>query len=632
MRTPLSTPLFISYNINRKSKNSAKGGAKMAMKSARRITVIAVMLTLLAVVAVFTIGNSEIGVGSSVNVHAAAKSGFVKSKGVTKYYKKGKAVKGWQTIKSGGKKYKYYFGAGGKMKTKWQTISKKKYYFGANGRMRTKWQTISAKKYYFGADGKMRTGQQTISGEKYYFGADGKMRTGQQTISGKQYYFGTDGKMKTGYQTISGKQYYFDANGANKPIYTVTVSGGMVNGARSVSYIAGTKVAIKANAAPAGKVFNKWSTGQTTANFTYTIPAQNMTLTASYTAEIPTVYLNYKGEDNNKTAPVKITLGGAWSDTLKSSLGSVDKIVERSENSMLAYSYPQYTGPYTVYVYDTNAEGNLGDFSNYLEVFVRKGNVIGWLTNQESIAFWNGTEVKAGEPISKYEPLNKYWDDWLHNERRGLDEAAAEAATQPGITLYKRYNTENDGHWDYYPTDSGKVLWGRVTTGEFTCGYDYGDVLGRASIENEEVMAENYINAIRAAYGLNILKHNSAWYTAQGGPKETAKDWAAYGSINYNGKAHTTTGSIDSELKDLGPNERSNMVSSATGFFMSNENAGAKWNSYGSVEGWYLSTYHRYALLAYFKRIIQGKTYATSEICVGMASINSFASCMWIGD
>ena len=76
-------------------------------------------------------------------------------------------------------------------------------------------------------------------------------------------------------------------------LYNLTVSGGSGSG----SYAAGTKVTIKANAAPAGKVFYKWigNTGYvasaTSATTTVTMPSGAITLTATYkTAYYLTVY------------------------------------------------------------------------------------------------------------------------------------------------------------------------------------------------------------------------------------------------------------------------------------------------------------------------------------------------------
>jgi len=85
--------------------------------------------------------------------------------------------------------------------------------------------------------------------------------------------------------------------------YTATV----VSGTGSGSYAAGASVTIKANPAPSGKVFDKWvsSDGVSFANAkssttTFTMPAKNVTVTATYkTASSPAPY--YPGGGGNYT-------------------------------------------------------------------------------------------------------------------------------------------------------------------------------------------------------------------------------------------------------------------------------------------------------------------------------------------
>ena len=132
------------------------------------------------------------------------------------YYKKGKAVTGWQTI--AGKKY--FFTKSGKKK----------------GQMVTGLQTISGKKYYFEVSGdkkgQMRTGWQTVKGKKYYFTKSGKKKgqavTGLQTIAKKKYYFVTSGSKKyqmvTGWQKVGKSYYYFGEDGASDSSKTVNSS------------------------------------------------------------------------------------------------------------------------------------------------------------------------------------------------------------------------------------------------------------------------------------------------------------------------------------------------------------------------------------------------------------------------
>ncbi len=84
-----------------------------------------------------------------IKAQAAAskqKNGWVKKKGKTYYYKKGKAVTGWQTIA----KKKYYFTPSGKQKgqmvTGWKILKKNYYYFNEDGSLNTKKSINSSRK------------------------------------------------------------------------------------------------------------------------------------------------------------------------------------------------------------------------------------------------------------------------------------------------------------------------------------------------------------------------------------------------------------------------------------------------------------------------------------------------------
>lgn len=103
-----------------------------------------------------------------------------------------------------------------KKKNGWVTSGSKKYYY-KNGKKVTGWQTIKKKTYYFNKKGVMKTGLQKISGKYYYFNTKGRRQTGWQTIDGKKYYFSPTssrpGQMATGWVTIGYKRYYFKKNG-----------------------------------------------------------------------------------------------------------------------------------------------------------------------------------------------------------------------------------------------------------------------------------------------------------------------------------------------------------------------------------------------------------------------------------
>ncbi len=112
--------------------------------------------------------------GSPIRVQAAAaskqKNGWVKKSGKTYYYKNGKKVTGWQTIK----KKQYYFTPSGKKKgqmvTGLQKIGKKKYYFTTSGKkkgqMITGWKIVKKNYYYFNEDGSLNTKKSVNSSRK----------------------------------------------------------------------------------------------------------------------------------------------------------------------------------------------------------------------------------------------------------------------------------------------------------------------------------------------------------------------------------------------------------------------------------------------------------------------------------
>ena len=98
--------------------------------------------------------------------------------------------------------------------------------------------------------------------------------SGGGSLSGNVYTFGTSNGTVTAQWTV---------NTTNT--YTVTVNSGAGGG----SYAANTTVSIMANAAPSGKVFDKWTTsdGVSFANAnatttTFTMPAKNVSVTATY--------------------------------------------------------------------------------------------------------------------------------------------------------------------------------------------------------------------------------------------------------------------------------------------------------------------------------------------------------------
>lgn len=92
-------------------------------------------------------------------------------------------------------------------------------------------------------------------------------------------------------------------SGSTASLYTVTV----VNGSGSGSYAAGTTVVISANAPAPGMVFSKWTTDSNGVSLasvsmtatTFTMPANNVTVTANYVAGSTATAANGNGSGNN---------------------------------------------------------------------------------------------------------------------------------------------------------------------------------------------------------------------------------------------------------------------------------------------------------------------------------------------
>lgn len=281
--------------------------------------------------------------------------------------------------------------------------------------------------------------------------------------------------------------------------------------------------------------------------------------------EIPDISLDYKGEDGNRN--VKIKMYQKWTDTVKNSLGTCDMKVERKYD--------------TVYVYDSNAyhrdTGTYsdGDFSNYLEVHVGKkkyefdcvardydtaGLITGWTTNQNEIANWKGHVIRRGDSYS--ETINNIRSQ---GNREYGPKAKPDDDMLPFLSLYRSFQAQEKKvafhPYYYFPQNcrTDKIQWGSIL---MNSGY-----VGGVKNEDEEIMAENYTNMIRAAYGSSfpVLKHSEAIYRATAGPKDAANDWAAYGDIEYTDEkgekhAHMLSGSVKPELKGKSAYERDQLV------------------------------------------------------------------------
>ena len=132
------------------------------------------------------------------------------------YYKKGKRLKGWQTIRGS----RYYFSSNYKMARGRRAIGKKQYFFDqkTGAQVKKGWVLTEAGHWlYVSGKGTLVKGWQTIGGKKYYLNpSDYMMVTGLKKISKKTYGFGEDGALLKGRAVIGDTEYEFDKNGVLK--------------------------------------------------------------------------------------------------------------------------------------------------------------------------------------------------------------------------------------------------------------------------------------------------------------------------------------------------------------------------------------------------------------------------------
>ena len=143
----------------------------------------------------------------------AASTGFRTVGGQTFYYKKGKKVKGWVTVK--GKKY-FLNRKTGALYKGWMKSSKgrRRYFDQKTGAMYTGFNKIAGQYYYFNKKTGFTVSGFVKFGTNFYRYFDTKkytMATGWMTNSKNQkWYFGSDGKMYRGLKKIGSYKYYFD--------------------------------------------------------------------------------------------------------------------------------------------------------------------------------------------------------------------------------------------------------------------------------------------------------------------------------------------------------------------------------------------------------------------------------------
>ena len=203
----------------------------------RRKILVGMTMAILAIMLMVPVNvmsaKTVVAATNASTTRATTSNGWKKENDRWFYYKNGKVVTGWQTIKS----KTYYFkksggkGVKGRMLTGWQTIKKRTFYFGNtnDGAMKTGWRKINNRWFYFqttgvkGIKGQMATGWKKIKGKTYYLskagalGTRGRMLSGWNKIKNKYFHFSeaNNGELKTGWHTISNNQYYFKISGGH---------------------------------------------------------------------------------------------------------------------------------------------------------------------------------------------------------------------------------------------------------------------------------------------------------------------------------------------------------------------------------------------------------------------------------
>jgi uncharacterized protein YkwD len=219
-------------------------------------------------------------------------------------------------------------------------------------------------------------------------------------------------------------------NGKAKKTYKVTIKREapapktykltVVNGSGSGIYKAGTKVAIKAAAAPTGKAFDKWNNGTTSANFTYTTTAKAVTLTALYKAVPPVTPPANPEEEKppigiggiytlgdwlsfNKPASTFTVTGTARWDWAQEMADKVNTL--RAENGLDPLIYNQQLGTAAMlrsaqcYVYYEHYQPDGVSFSKMFSP-----------DDEDPNPLWNSWQL---ENIAGYRSLAEAYDGWL---------------------------------------------------------------------------------------------------------------------------------------------------------------------------------------------------------------------------
>ena len=208
-------------------------------------------------------------------------------------------------------------------------------------------------------------------------------------------------------------------------------------------------------------------------------------------------YIDYEG--------VRIHIGQQWTDSINSALnggkGAVNYTAQRRLRNYDPYfpycptfGYAEYS---YFYCYDTI------DYDNFLMVFVNGGKIGGWITTRDEVGYYKGELIQTGVPKSTYE--GKYW----------------EYTDDEGVRLFGYAEKGQANETTANPYAVGDIIIGGIIDNP---AYQNDGT----NIEQEEIITEHFINAVRVARGSYPLIHSEEIYdsSATYGAKAYAKTMA----------------------------------------------------------------------------------------------------------
>lgn len=265
-------------------------------------------------------------------------------------------------------------------------------------------------------------------------------------------------------------------------------------------------------------------------------------------------YLEYNREGNMNKA-TRIHIGQKWTDELNAALNGGEKI----EKLLTRENKNNHRGPEDVYVYDTE------DFDNFLIVYVKEGEIIGWLTTADNMGVYKGTALIQGKASSSYPD----YDKWMNSIEGGPYVPDAEIA-------------------------AANIKIGQLYFGGITRPMRELDLECSSNLRAEELLCEYTINALRVMNGKNILEHNEYLYGNEDeyGMKAWAKTMAVSDSVT-----HGTLSEGPLAGKDMSQRGSDIIAVSNKMIFPGNENVGGGSSGELIADRWYRSLGHSQNLM-----------------------------------